>query len=328
MNDRENYIFNSGIEGIEQSDLILLIGTNPRLEATILNSRIRKSYLNNNNKIYSVGDIGDLTYPYKVLPGNTKTIKDIIENKSEISKEIKNAKKPAIILGQSVLKMKSGAYIFEQIKKYLYSLDKINNEWNSLNIMSNHASTVGGYDLNLITSKEDDMFNKVKQNYFEIVFLFGQENIKINNSEAFVIYVGSHGDKGAEQSNLILPSAAYTEQDGYFTNLEGKLQKAFKASYPPGDAKEEWQIINELSFILTNKHLYSNQNELEDSMLNYLNLNRSIKEDIIHEYEFYNENIKPDYIDYYFSNAIARSSSTMMECRQSRNNFGKTGTEG
>ena len=114
--EKMNYIFNSSIQGIEESDVILLIGTNPRYEATILNARIRKSYLKNKTEIYSLGDVGDLTYPYKVLSNSTKIIREICENNHAVSNKIINAKKPMIIIGQSALKLKSGKYIFENIK--------------------------------------------------------------------------------------------------------------------------------------------------------------------------------------------------------------------
>ncbi len=133
-NVRSNYLFNSSIEGIEKSDLIILIGTNPRFEATILNSRIRKNYLKSKTEIISLGDVGDLTYPYQVIANNTDIIKDIIENKHEISEKIKKSKYPSIIFGQSVLKLKSAAYIFEEFKKYLLENDKISDDWNALNI--------------------------------------------------------------------------------------------------------------------------------------------------------------------------------------------------
>ena len=328
LNSRENYIFNSTIEGIEKSDLILLIGTNPRFEATILNSRIRKSYLKNNTAIYSIGDVGDLTYPYTILKKSTETIKDFVENKNELSEKVKQAKKPIIIIGQSVLKLKSSLYIFEELKKFLVLNNKINEEWNSLNVLSNSASTVGSYFLNLVSShNSNDTIDKIKKNYFNIVFLFGQENIKIDKSKTFVVYIGSHGDKGAEQADLILPGSAYTEQDGYFANLEGKIQKAYKASYPPGDAKEDWQIVNELSALIKRKKLYSNKDELIDSMMNYLNLNKENKNFVVPSYTFVKENINVEEIDYYHSNVIARASKTMNECKISRVNFKKTGTE-
>ncbi len=172
-NDRRNYIFNSSLNGIEESDLIILVGANPRYEATILNARIRKSFLNNKTDIYSFGDIGDLTYPYKILDNKTDTIKDVFENKNELSEKIKNSKKPIIILGQSALRLKSGKFIFEEFKRFLISINKITKEWNSLNILSNHASTVGSYDLNILSSKDGKniTLDQIKNNNFDILFL-------------------------------------------------------------------------------------------------------------------------------------------------------------
>ena len=328
-NERMNYVFNTKIEGLEESDLILLIGTNPRFEATILNSRIRKAYLKNKTKIYSVGDVGDLTYPYEVLDNNTKLIKDIINNKNVMSEKIINSKKPTIIIGQSILKMKSGIYIFEEIKKYLLKNSKIINDWNSLNVLSRNASTVGAYDLDILSSKngENITFKKIQENQFKIIFLFGQDDLKFKKSKEFIIYIGSHGNKGAEIADIILPGVAYTEQDGYFTNLEGKIQKAYKASYPPGDSKEDWKIINELSALLKRKNLYDNKDELINSMMNFLKLNKESKSFELPNYDFFEENITVDEIDYYHSNVVARSSKTMTDCKNTRITFCKTGTE-
>ena len=328
-NERMNYVFNTKIEGLEESDLILLIGTNPRFEATILNSRIRKAYLKNKTKIYSVGDLGDLTYPYEVLDNNTKLIKDIINNKNVMSEKIINSKKPTIIIGQSILKMKSGIYIFEEIKKYLLKNSKISNDWNSLNVLSRNASTVGAYDLDILSSKngENITLKKIQENQFKIIFLFGQDDLKFKKSKEFIIYIGSHGNKGAEIADIILPGVAYTEQDGYFTNLEGKIQKAYKASYPPGDSKEDWKIINELSALLKRKNLYDNKDELINSMMNFLELNKESKSFELPNYDFLEENITVDEIDYYHSNVVARSSKTMTDCKNTRIIFNKTGTE-
>ena len=327
--ERKNYIFNSNIEGLEESDLIILVGTNPRFEATILNSRIRRAYLKNKTTIYSVGDVGDLTYPYTILDNNTKAIKDIVNNKHEISTKIINAKKPIIVIGQSVLKIKSGIYIFEELKKYLLENNKINNEWNSLNILSTNASTVGAYDLGILSSNngKNTSFDKIKKNELDILFLFGQDDLKFKKLKEFIIYIGSHGDRGAEIADIILPGSTYTEQDGYFTNLEGKIQKAYKATYPPGEAKEDWQIINELSASIRKKYLYNNKDDLIKAMLNYLKLHTKIGSFQIPNYNFLEENILVDEINYYHSNSIARASKTMTDCKNARVNFKKTGTE-
>jgi len=333
INKRENYLFNSTINGIEESDFIILLGANPRYEATILNARIRKSYLSNNTKIISLNDLGDLTYPYESLDGQTQSIKHIFEGNSEISKQIKEAKKPTIIIGESLLNSNSSKYLFNKIKKFLIENNKINDDWNSLNILSRDASTVGNYDLGII-NQENRLLNDLKDHKFEIIYLLGQDNLDFEKKDEFIIYQGSHGDKGAEIADIILPGSAYTEQDGYFTNLEGRIQKAQKASYPPGDAKEDWQIINEIAEFMNNRKLFNDKDELESSMFNYLNLQKEKQDDLIEKInnstneEFKNENLKIFIRDYYFSNVIARSSKTMIECNNSKINLKSTGTEG
>ena len=330
---RENYLFNSTINGIEESDLILLIGTNPRYEATILNARIRKAYLNNNTKIISLNDLGDLTYPYKSLDGKTQSIKDIFDGNNEISNKIIDSKKPLIIIGESLLKTSSSKYLFNKIKEFLIKNNKVTKQWHSFNILSCDAAAVGNYDLGLI-KEENNLLNDLKDHKFEVVYLVGQDNLDFDKKDEFIIYQGSHGDKGAEIADIILPGCAYTEQDGYFTNLEGKTQKAQKASYPPGDAKEDWQIINELAEFMNNRKLFNDKDELESSLFNYLNLQK-LKQDNSKEQnkdsmnrEFQNENLKIFVKDYYFSNVIARSSKTMIECNNSKINLKSTGTEG
>ena len=326
--NRSNYLFNSRIEGIEESDFILLIGTNPRFEATILNSRIRKTYLKNKTEIFSLEDVGDLTYPYKVLENNSKVIDKIIKNEHNLSNKIASAEKPIIILGQSLLNSNNGAYIFEELKRYLTSINKIDDNWNALNILSTDASAVGSYDLGIFSSNDgsNKTLKKIEDGDVEVIFLLGQDNIKIKKSNEFIIYIGSHGDNGADMADLILPGAAYTEQDGYFTNLEGKLQKAYKASYPPGEAKEDWQIINELSSTILGNPLFKNKDELLKSMQNHLN-NQNIKNFDVPTYNLNDEKILVEDIDYYYSNTIARASKTMSECRYARSNLKKTGTE-
>ena len=328
---RENYLFNSTINGVEDADLILIIGANPRFEATMVNARIRKAYLNNNTKIISLNDVGDLTYPYQTLDGKTQSIKDIIENNHKISKDLISSKKPLIILGESFLKLKSAEYLFYSLKKFLSKNNKFTDEWNPLNILSTDAATVGCFDLDII-DKKDNLIRELNENKFDIVFFLGQDNLEFDKKNEFVIYQGSHGDKGADLADIILPGAAYTEQSGHFTNLEGKIQKAYKASYPPGDAKEDWQIINDLAELMNNRKLFNDKEELESSMFNYLNLKKekqnSNSMNETNENNFNNEELEVKYKDYYFSNVIARSSKTMLDCFNSKIELKRTGTEG
>ena len=328
---RENYLFNSTINGIEDSDLIFLIGANPRFEATMVNARIRKAFLNNNTKIISLSDVGDLTYPYQSLDGKTQTIKEIIEDRNKISNDIINSKKPLIIFGESFLDLKSSKYLFFAFKEYLIKNKKFSEEWIPINLLTTDAAKVGSLDLDII-DETNNLFKSLNENKFKIIYLLGQDNLDFNKKDEFIIYQGSHGDKGAEVADIILPGAAYTEQSGYFTNLEGKIQKAYKASYPPGDAKEDWQIINDLAELLNNRKLFNDKEELESSMLNYLKLkkekNKFAFNQSYDQNDFVNENLKVNYKDYYFSNVIARSSKTMLDCNNSKINFKLTGTEG
>ena len=330
--DRSNYIFNPTLNGIEQSDLVLIIGANPRYEATILNSRIRKSYLSNNLQIFSYGDVGDLTYPYKILPNDTSEIKTLINGDNELSKKIILAKKPIVILGQSFFKLKSAQNLFYNLKDFLKSNGKINEDWNAIGIISNHSSTVGAYDLDLINSESNrnSTLENIQNNRNEIIFLFGQDNLNFTKKNEFVVYIGTHGDKGAEISDLILPGSAYTEKETHYTNLEGRLQKTYKASFPPGDALEDWEIVNKLSELIKRKKLFKDKNELVDSMLNYLKLKSEKTSDPLAkaQSEFTNEKIHVSEIDYYYSNVIARASKTMSECRNSLLKLKKTGTDG
>ena len=199
--NRMNYIFNSSINGIEECDLMLLVGTNPRLEATILNARIRKSYLQNKLEIFSIGDPGNLTYEYKIIGSDTRIIKDIIDGKHEISERFKNSKKPIIIIGESAIKNESGKYIQESLKNFLLENNYINQDWNAFNILTQNASRVGAIDLGLYQLNNNDNFpilNKLFRNQFKVLYLLGADEIEFSKKNEFIIYQGTHGDRGAE----------------------------------------------------------------------------------------------------------------------------------
>jgi len=328
--ERINYIFNTTINGIEESDLILLVGANPRLEATILNARIRKSFLKNRLKIYSIGNPGDLTYPYEIIGSSTSTIKEIACEESKISGKIKKSKKPLVIIGESALSEKAGEYIFETLKNFMLNKNFITKNWNGLNILNQHASRVGAIDLDIysITEKENfSFFKKLENDEFKFVYLLGCDNINFDKKDKFIVYQGSHGDKGAEIADVILPGAAYTEKNGMFINLEGKLQNAYKASYPPGDAREDWIIFRDLAKLMNKSFEFKSSEQLRKSIINYLNQSNKNKTEKPKNIEFVEQDILVNPIDYYHTNPIARASKVMNECKQITKNFLFTGIE-
>ncbi len=329
-NERMNYIFNSSINGIEESDFILLVGTNPRLEATILNARIRKAYLKNKVKIYSIGNPGDLTYPYDNLGSNTSIIKEIVSGRHEISSKIKKSKNPIVIIGESALFGKTGRYVFETIKSFLFNNNFIRKDWNALNILSQQASRVGAIDLSFhsINEKENfSFFDKLENNEFKLIYLLGADNINFNKDNKFIIYQGSHGDKGAEIADIILPGAAYTEKNGLFVNLEGKLQKAYKASYPPGEAREDWIIFKDFANAMKKPLRFNNVKSLRENIYKDIKdkINKKAQNKSVMDFVDGTISIKP--IDYYYTNSIARSSKVMSECRNIAKSFLYTGIE-
>ena len=334
--EKINYIFNSSINGIEQSDLILLIGTNPRHEASMLNARIRKAFVQKKVPIFSIGDPGDLTYDYKIISDKTDEIKKIINNESELSNKILSAKNPIIIIGESVLELESGKYIFEEIKNFLIQNNKISQEWNPLNILIQNASTVGLLDLKITPDQKENnftFFNNLENKKFKLLYLLGSDNLDFKKDNEFVVYQGSHGDRGAEIADIVLPSATYTEQEGLYENLEGRVQECKKASYPIGEALEDWKIFNRIikkmglndttNFDQLRKEVLNsipNFSELNELPKNVESKNSKIQSN------FVSEKITIRELDYYYTNSISRSSKTMSECRQIRQKIKKDGT--
>jgi NADH-quinone oxidoreductase subunit G len=324
--DKINYIFNSSIQGIEESDLILLIGSNPRHEATMINARIRKTANQNKIPIYSVGDPGDLTYNYEIVGNNTDFLSDFVNSKNDFSKKFLCSKKPIVIIGESALEIASGKFIFEEIKNFLYQNKFITKNWNALNILTKNASTVGSIDLKLLSYDNNNnfiFFDKLENKKFKLLYLLGSDNLGIKKENEFIIYQGSHGDKGASIADVILPSAAYTEQNGLYSNLEGRVQDCRKASYPPGQAKEDWEIFNLILKKLNKKIKYKDFDYLRDQVLKSVpnfseisNLPKNIfTESKKLDSKYISEKIHVNKVDYYFTNSICRASKTMADCR-------------
>ena len=334
--DRNNYIFNSTIQGLEEADLILLVGCNPRHEATMINARIRKAFVKNQVPIFSIGNPGDLTYDYEIIGESTKNLNEIFKNQGNFSEKFNLSKKPIIIIGESVLELRSGGYIFEEFKEFLFKKNLINENWNALNILWQNASTVGCIDLNLISSKKEksDFFINLKNNKFKFLYLLASDNIEINKKDEFIVYQGSHGDRGAEIADIILPSPSYTEQNGLYINVEGRVQECNKASFPVGETKDDWKIFNLISKILFKKNLFENfeyiRKEVLKNIPNFSEIgllpNKPILKLDKKVFEFVEEKIEIKKIDYYFSNSISRSSKTMSDCRNIRSEILKNGT--
>ena len=336
--EKINYIFNSSIRGIEDSDLIFLIGTNPRFEASMLNARIRKVFVKRKIPIFSLGDPGELTYEYTKIGNNTEDLKRILNGESEFSKKLSLSKKPLIIIGESALELKSAKFIFEEIKDFLKKKDFINKEWNAFNFLPQNASTVGLIDLEILPKDQEEnytFFENLKNNKFELLYLLGSDNLEIKKNNEFIVYQGSHGDRGAEIADLVLPSAAFTEQNGLYENLEGRVQECKKASYPIGDALEDWKIFNLILKKLNKEDSLSKfdllRQEVLKSIKNFTKLNELPN---FHESkfkktssDFINEEIIIKQLDYFYTNSISRASKTMSECRKIRQNSKKTGTD-
>ena len=335
--DKTNYIFNSSIQNIDESDLILLIGTNPRHEATMVNARIRKAFVKNKPPIYSIGNPGDLTYDYILLGNEVNDIKNILDEKSEINKKLKNAKKPIFIIGESVLELKNSKYILEKTKDFLIENNFINENWNAFNILTQNASTVEAIDLGFYNIDRNDnfiFFDKLKNKEFKLLYLVGSDNFEIKKSDEFIIYQGSHGDKNASIADVILPSPAYTEQNGLFENLEGRIQECRKASYPTGESLEDWKIFNLINYSLNSLDLFSDFSSIRKLAL--LEIPNFSEIDLLPKYkesvkiktslEPTSEKINIKNIDYYYSNTIARASKTMSDCRNISNDNKKNGT--
>jgi NADH-quinone oxidoreductase subunit G len=240
---RASYLFNSTIEGIEQADAILLVGTNPRLEAAVLNSRIRKRWRQAALSIGLVGERADLTYPYEYLGAGPQTLKDVVDGKHTFAGILRDAKRPMVIVGAAAAARPDGAAVLAAAAKIaLLAGEGKGADWNAFNLLHMAASRVAGLDLGFVPGAAIDM------GALEVVYLLGADELPLKDLRArFVVYQGSHGDAGAERADVVLPGAAYTEKSATYANTEGRAQPTARAAFPPGEAKEDWAIVRALS---------------------------------------------------------------------------------
>jgi NADH-quinone oxidoreductase subunit G len=266
---RASYLFNSTIAGLEEADAILLVGANPRLEAAVLNARILKGWRSGRLKVGVIGERADLTYDYDYLGAGPQTLKEVAEGRHPFAQGLKDAARPMIVLGQAAFARADAAAIIKlaaQAVKNL-GLSRPDAGWNAFNILHGAAGRVGGLDLGFVPQKGglalDAMLEAAREGRIEILYLLGADEFDMSQTgDAFLIYQGSHGDRGARFADIILPGAAYTEKSGTYVNLDGRVQMAPRAVFPPGDAREDWTIIRALSEHLGGKLPFDSLAEL------------------------------------------------------------------
>ena len=243
VSSRAGYLFNTTIAGIEQADAILLVGTNPRWEAALVNARIRKTWLNRHVKVGLIGEAVDLTYPYMHVGAGPADLAALAAGRGDFAAVLGNAKNPMIIVGAGAFQREDGEAVQALARQCAETFNMVREDWNGFNVLHTAASRVGALDIGF-TSKEGFDLGKT-----ELVYLLGADEFPMGyiNPDAFVIYQGHHGDAGANRADVILPGAAYTEKNGTYVNMEGRVQMARKAVEPPGEVREDWKIIRALS---------------------------------------------------------------------------------
>jgi NADH-quinone oxidoreductase subunit G len=264
---RAGYLFNPTIAGIEQADVVLLIGSNPRKEAPVLNSRIRKRYLNGKFAAGYIGPKTDLTYKAEHLGDGTAVLAEIASGKHPFAQRMKTAAKPLIIIGQGALRRADGAAVLALARKAAEACGAVKEGWNGFAMLHTAASRVGGLDLGLVPGAGGrdvaGILDGASKGDVEFVYLLGADEIDTAKlGKAFVVYQGHHGDAGAARADVILPGAAYTEKSGTYLNTEGRVQRTQVAVFPPGEAKEDWKILRALSEVLGKTLPYNTLSEV------------------------------------------------------------------
>ncbi|MDP1631903.1 MAG: NADH-quinone oxidoreductase subunit NuoG [Caulobacter sp.] len=245
---RESWLFNSTLAGIEQADVVLLVGTNPRLEAPVFNARLRKQWLAGKTRFGVIGQQADLTYDYDYLGAGPASIAGLAKSKSDFVKAFKAAERPAVIIGQGALTRADAAAVLKALADLAKSFNLVREGWNGWNVMHTAAARVGGLDLGFLPGEGGlSAAEMVKPGKLDLLFLLGADEIETGASKAFKVYLGTHGDKGAHGADVILPAAAYTEKNGLYANTEGRVQMGERAVFPKGEAKEDWSILRALS---------------------------------------------------------------------------------
>jgi NADH-quinone oxidoreductase subunit G len=319
---RATYLFNATIAGIEKADALLLVGTNSRREAAVLNARIRKRWRMGNFPIGFIGQRADLTYPYDYLGAGPDTLADVVSGLNPFGATLKKAEHPLVIVGQGALTRPDGAAVASLAAQVALGGK---DDWNGYCVLHTAASRVGALDLGFVPgSGGRNAAAMAKPGALDVLFLLGADEIDVAPG-AFVVYIGTHGDQGAHRADVILPGAAYPEKSGIYVNTEGRVQMAGRASFPPGDAREDWAILRALSDLLGHKLPYDSLNALRQALFTaHPHLQRldqiapGSRADIgglaAHAGKTDRAAFTAVIDDFYLTNPIARASAIMAEC--------------
>ena len=322
---RASYIFNPTIAGIDQADALLIVGSNPRKEAAVLNARIRKRWRTGQLKVGVVGARPDLTYAYDYVGAGTESLADLAAGKHSFADVLKNAEKPIVLVGIDAFARHDGAAVLAQAAKLALDVGAVKDGWNGFAVLQNTASRVGALDIGFAAGAGG--LNAAQMNTFgtlDVLFLLGADEVKVPDG-TFVVYIGTHGDAGAHRADVILPGAAYTEKSGIFVNTEGRAQMANRAGFPPGEAKEDWAIIRALSDVLGKKLPYDSLAALRQAIFkavpHLMRLDQieagnaaDLKTLAGRSGEVEKVPFKASVEDFYLTNPIARASAVMAEC--------------
>ena len=326
---RAGYVFNSGITGLDSTDAILLIGSNPRVEAPVLNSRIRRSWFNRGVPVALIGEPSDLTYEYDHLGSSLNTLYSIADGSHAFAKVLSEAEKPMLIIGMGALTRDDGEAILALAKQISDTFEVVTGDWNGFNVLHTAAARVGGLDIEFVPGLGGydvaGMQAQARAGNIEVIYLLGADEINMDGfGDAFVVYQGHHGDAGAHRADVVLPGAAYTEKPGIYVNTEGRVQIASRATFPPGEAREDWAIIRALSGEVGVPLDFDNLEDLRaklrkkyPSMLALDTLSSSAW----HDFSPRSGDLSPTGLtsvisNFYMTNSITRASETMAKCSE------------
>jgi NADH-quinone oxidoreductase subunit G len=323
---RCSYLFNTTIAGIEQADLCLLIGTNARFEAPLVNARIRKRWLRGGFTIARIGQPDDLTYPVTELGAGPQSLAEIVDGSHDFCDRLRSAKRPMLIVGQGAVARPDGSAILAAARAIAEGFGMIADDWNGFNVLHTAAARVGGLDLGLVPGKAgadvEGILKAAGKGEIKAVYLLGADEIDTDRlGDAFVIYQGHHGDRGAARADVILPGAAYTEKDGVYVNTEGRPQRAKRAIFPPGDAKEDWRILRALSEALgqtvplnTLGEVRARMTELAPHLAEPDHIERAPWQSFGRQAKLGSAAFVSPIEDFYRTDPISRASTVMAEC--------------